>query len=127
MHIIRLRGPWDVINPESGAICRVQWPLTLSALPAPLAAGRLTVQRKFHRPTGIEPHDVVALQVLSIIPVVAASLNASPLSIGAPGDSVEVTKLLQAHNLLSIQLQMDCGLIEDLAKSMLDVQLEITP
>ncbi len=126
MHIIRLRGPWEVVNPESGATCRVHWPLTLRAIPESLAASRLTLRRNFNRPTGMEPHESVVLRVCSSVRLAAVGLNQTALPVCTPSDTVDVTRLLRPHNALIIQLRMDPTATVDPAQSMLDVQLEIS-
>lgn len=126
MHVIRLRGPWEVIDPDSGAICRVSWPLTPDAIPIVGSACCLTFLRRFHRPTGIEPHEMVTLLTSATAPITAASLNASPLWVGTHVASVEITELLQERNLLAIELQIDLEQIQNPAASILDVQLRIS-
>ena len=85
MHSIRLREPWES-EPVDGA------------------AGRVRLGRRFGRPTGLGPSDVVWLVVEGTAPYGSVSLNGSLLG-EAPG-RFDVTAELAERNRVTIEVDL---------------------
>ncbi len=79
MHVIRLRGPWQQ---------------------EPLPGGLIRYSRRFHRPTGLESGERVYLVVGK---AAAGEITLNGQSFAAGSDRSDITELLAANNLLSIE------------------------
>ena len=87
MHTIRLRGPWEQ---ESLAGELVRW------------------TRRFHKPTGLDDNSRVWLVIENVAGEIDVTLNGRPMHLAdsaamAP-TRLEITALLQSHNVLSLTL-----------------------
>ena len=82
-HPIRLRHPWES---------------------QPLATGQILYRRRFNRPTGLELHEQVALEIDRTMVAADVSLNGHPLGQIKPAEffSADITELLAAANELTI-------------------------
>ena len=134
MHIIRLRGPWEIYLPGSEQPRRMDMPATWQTLlglaadiPLPSTARLL---RHFGLPTGIAEGDRLNL-VLESAAACQIELNGQPLgSIGPsqPCSSFDVTSLLNARNELVILLELPPreNMPPESSCPVSDVRLEIT-
>jgi hypothetical protein len=135
MHIIRLRGPWDIYLPGSEQPRRMEMPATWQVLlalaadiPRPSSARLL---RRFGLPTGIVPGDRLHFVLESSAPC-QIEINGQPLGNIAPSQrssSFDVTALLNARNELVIVLEIPPRDFLPPASScpVSDVRLEIVP
>ncbi len=99
MHSIRLRDPWET-EPARGD------------------SGRVRLGRRFGRPTGLGPSDVVWLVVEGAAPSGVVTLNGSPLG-EAPG-RFDVTTELAERNHVTIEVDLP-----DAGPPRFEVRLEI--
>jgi hypothetical protein len=119
-HRIRLRGPWEVQwldalsaqhagsgQPQQSE--RVHLPAEWEQLIAG-RSGRVRLTRRFHKPSGLEPEEEVAL-VFDDLPVLATiSLNAEQvgqLAGRTAAERIVVTERLQSVNTLEIELEIN--------------------
>ncbi|HEX4415628.1 MAG TPA: hypothetical protein VH107_18490 [Lacipirellulaceae bacterium] len=142
MHVIRLRGPWQVIPlarflPQSDgtyleveqalpAECRASMPADWSATLGSDFLGRVRYVRPFHKPTGLEPGERVFLVVEAARTDAAVTLNRKSLGQvrrdGAPL-RVDVTELLGGDERLEIVVEHATE--EDIGGLVGEVRLEI--
>ena len=107
MHIIRLRGPWEVVPME----IRGATPLRLM-LPgnwrAPLGdyTGRVQFRRRFHRPTGLGGDSRVALAAAALPSQRLGLCNDELLSADESLERYDLTRHLATENLLVIELTL---------------------
>ena len=132
-HTIRLRGPWRMTVAAPGADASERSLTIDAAAPheTPGFAARLRhstrLQRRFQRPTGLEPTTRVELHVASLPADVTVVLNGEPLGrlAGSPG-SFDISQRLEFTNQLELVL---AALPEDSPAEAwpIDVRLTITP
>ena len=122
-HIIRLRGPWEVVGQQSVQHPRqLRLPLSaseeyLTGLDAPI-----TLKRRFHCPTGLEQDQRVFVAIDAVLDVIRVRLNQRDLQ--DTGDlRFSVGQLLET-NLLEITIEHPSGAVPTV-DVMLDVRLEI--
>jgi hypothetical protein len=107
MHIIRLRGPWEVLPLE----IRGPTPLRLM-LPgnwrAPLGdyTGRVQFRRRFHRPTGLGGDSRVALAATALPSQRLVLCNDELLAADTNQERYDLTRHLATENLLIIELTL---------------------
>lgn len=143
VHTIRLRGPWRLFSepPADPLAVHVKMPCTAAELLAgfPQLVGMLTLERRFHQPTGLMAGTRVDL-VLDAFPVRAMSsekaslevesirLNGRELSgaMRAVPLRVPIGDILQASNVLELVLQVSSNATPpDMEQTIGDVWLEI--
>jgi hypothetical protein len=124
IHVIRLRGPWQVepieryIRCSDGCIERSIDKLPLGAratMPADWVDvwgrdffGRVCYRRTFHGPTGLESGERAMLVVEPPQSHGTIVLNGTPLgqvASGGPGVRIDITSLLQVRNQLEIVVE----------------------
>lgn len=124
-HAIRLRGPWQyeplartvllpdgTTEPEPGElpppgriIIPSDWGETLGAD----FRGRVKFLRRFNRPTGLDPLHRVFIVIEQIDAFGCVSLNEASLGeipAVASQTQFEITKLIQPHNILCIEVEL---------------------
>jgi beta-galactosidase/beta-glucuronidase len=124
-HIIRLRGPWQYqviartmrmpdgssqdesgdLPPPGRARMPADWGETLGAD----FRGRVSYNRTFNRPTGLEEGQRVDLVVEQVDAFGAVTLNGQPLGEVRLADAAArfiITSLLQPHNELAIEVEL---------------------
>lgn len=111
-HVIRLRGPWESDRGRVKLPC--DW-LTAFGLDS----RKVTLARRFNRPSGLDSGERVLLRVVSPHQLAAIWLNDVALS---STDAVDITDQLADKNLLSVEL-VGSGRAD---QSLLEVQLEIS-
>ena len=121
MHIIRLRGPWqleplaryvaradgsyDRTTADLPAAFQATMPADWSATLGPDFVGVVRYARNFQRPTGLEPGDKVWLVVeppRSTATVRLADQDLGTVSHGEPAARFDITQLMADHNDLEI-------------------------
>lgn len=106
-HTIRLNGPWEMTTPSTDQPRRVKlpadWPLVLSAC----ETGPSTLQRWFHRPTGLDDTTAVQLVLTSLPCRGSVSLNDARLGDFQAGqrDAFDVGKRLTPRGCLKLSLE----------------------
>jgi hypothetical protein len=111
-HRINLRGPWKLeLGTDAAATAlKVRLPAEWSDLFAS-HSGRVRLSRTFHRPTNLQPTDVVELVFDQWPGAWAVSLNQEPIgkfrdaSAGAP-TRIAVTRFLQPTNVLAVESEI---------------------
>lgn len=125
MHVIRLRGPWQyeplartvlladgTTRAEPGELPPagdVQMPGDWGDSLGADFRGRVRYSRRFNRPTGLEPGDLVFITVDDVDAFGAASLNDHPLGAMRLGEGpfrFDVTELLERYNRLMIEVEL---------------------
>jgi hypothetical protein len=116
IHAIKLKGPWSIIRrpgdttstpysaPES-----VHLPVDWRSLFGHVA-GTAVFERRFNRPTGLTEEHRVRIVLRDVAGLHQVALNDAPLPIenGADGSQiVEITRRMESHNRLTIELQFD--------------------
>lgn len=130
MHVIRLRGPFDWMETESGSPPLPRVDVHLASLPAELSKARLL--RRFGYPTGIEPGDRIFLEAKQV-PAGTQLLLQGELLGEVPANGVsrfEVGMKLRPRNTLELLLPPLATVALDSEKpsdGWLQVQLEIVP
>ncbi len=113
VHTIRLRGPWQyaVVSPDHGdqpeearTWQTVRLPATWADLSEFDSSARIRLRRRFHKPTGVEPHEMVFLVVTINGQHVDLCLNNTPLVPTGSGHAEEfrITEHLAETNELSV-------------------------
>lgn len=118
-HRIHLKGPWDFLfNPSSAAGSQSQSIEGSARMPQawlPLfgeTAGTALFRRKFHRPTNLEPHELVMLVFTEVCGSAHVRLNDVPIgSFDARCEAVEfdITSALFPFNELAVEIAFDPG------------------
>ena len=115
VHRINLRGPWDYAwqEPNAGhhsvafAISgTVSMPQEWRSLFGDVG-GCARFQRKFHRPTNLEPHERVFIVLTEARGTGSVKLNETPLgefTANATEHKFDVTKALEPFNVLTVEL-----------------------
>lgn len=121
-HVIRLRGPWQLIAAEGGK-SRLKLPTSWEAFEQDVGCQvqEITLARHFHRPPRVDEGEPVGLAVQTPHQLLTLQLNGQPLTLA---DRQEVTSLVETRNELQITLRRSADKQED---SLLDVQLEFLP
>jgi hypothetical protein len=107
MHIIRLRGPWEIVPLE----IRAATPLRLM-LPgnwrAPLGdyTGRVQFRRRFHRPTGLGDDSQVLLAATALPSQRLVLCNDELVAADENQERYDLTRHLASENLLVIELTL---------------------
>jgi hypothetical protein len=130
VHRIHLKGPWEFAwlgaeNSHGANVAtsgRVQMPCEWRSIFGD-RGGRGRFSRRFHRPTGLEPGDVVRIVFAGIGGAATIGLNGEPLIPRREGttsptpepDSLacDVSLLLQPANRLVVEVEFDPGLNTD--------------
>lgn len=154
-HTIRLRGPWTILQSDeeatneqaSSAASRLAMPCSVQDLSA-AGSGSICLARRFQRPTGLTASSSVTLCVepscarngTPLVRVVAIVLNDErlatlPLAIlpsvepteseETPPWRLEIAKLLQASNLLCIEVELGVASAQPPQSEFGNVWLEI--
>ncbi len=129
MHVIRLRGPWDLIISNAAradSTRRLLFPVTVAEAHQASRDPQAKFQRRFNRPTGIARDEDVILRLRSSVPVQFVRLNKISLTIEPDGRSQDIRQLLVDHNVLIVRL--DLSTISDPRDDrnvLLEAQLEI--
>lgn len=121
-HVIRLRGPWRYLAAD-GRSGTVRLPASWSAIAG--HSPSLSLARHFHRPTGLESHEVVWLAVEGIAPT-AVRLNGECLVDAGLEEACwccDVTRRLALRN--ELMLEFPWPLPEGQTGEELDVGLVI--
>ena len=113
-HRIHLKGPWDFVwhasdtasgemRSRTGTVAMPQdWVSLFGAEP-----GTARFQRKFHRPTNLEPHERVLLILTEVRGAGSVQLNDQPVGeFRGCGAAIEfeLTAILNPFNVLSIEM-----------------------
>ncbi len=117
-HVIRLRGPWEYeplspsaasspsVQPSPG---RVKLPTDWADLRSRNLSGRVRFRRRFHRPTGLSPHQQVVIVVEQVPPATAVALDDRPLGqtreAGTPTE-FDITTRLRDSNVLTLEIEL---------------------
>jgi hypothetical protein len=110
MHVIRLRGPWEIVAAEA-ASKRVTIPCNPAEILGTGFNGQVRLIRPFNTPTNLEPHERVYL-VMEALPTTAGlTMNGTPLPCpaGAEPARIDITGLLALHNRLEVTLKLPGG------------------
>lgn len=100
-HTIRLHAAWKRVVPAGWGAAEQTVAVSLPDAELPrCTAASVTYHRGFNRPTGLAPQTVVHLDCGLLALASDVQLNGQPLPPGNP--VVEVTSLLQPHNVLEI-------------------------
>lgn len=110
IHRIRLKGPWEIVPPasSSGEFERHAMPQDWRTLFGPVA-GTSRFCRRFHRPTGLTPHDRVFIRFpegMGTISSVTINENEAVWDESDPS-LVDITSHLVNFNELSFLLSFD--------------------
>ena len=119
-HRIRLRGPWEVQwlgavstedaeNGQPQQRERVHLPADWEQLIAG-RSGRVRLTRRFHKPSGLEPEEEVALVFDDLPARTTISLNAEQvgqLASRTAGERIVVTERLHPVNTLEIEMEIN--------------------
>jgi len=116
IHSIKLKGPWSILRrPGDAAVTdgsgadTVQLPADWHTLFGPIA-GTAVFERRFNRPTGLSEGHRVRIILRDVTGLQQVELNEVPLSVendAAGLQFVEITRQLEPHNRLTIELQFD--------------------
>jgi len=110
-HRIRLQGPWQLEWIESGD--RATRTVRLPALRDELFAGRsgrVRLTRRFHKPTNLEPRDVVSVALEDVRGCTSLRVNdsiVSAVSESSGAAQFAITELLQPVNTLAIEVDIE--------------------
>lgn len=108
MHVIRLRKPWDRTDAPSAQRRRIDVPEPIDADEARSAVSTATYQRRFNRPTGLQPGTRVAMRITDWSgELQSLSLNGRELPVGPAPLEVDLSDQLQPHNRLELSLSPD--------------------
>ena len=101
-HIIRLRGPWTYRVLEQEQQGRIDIEQLNEILPT--ATGQIELERRFHRPTGLDDSTAVELVIGPTAHAREVQLNDVSLSIPPAAGELrfDVTSLLELNNVLRI-------------------------
>ncbi len=131
-HIIRLRGPWEVVveSASDARSVRIHMPATWNQLAAAGIHGETQFRRRFHLPTGLSPSQRVDLVIATASVSGSVLLNSESLGSLKPGSTesrFEVSDKLRPVNRLEISTLVPRE--SDLADSQPigEVRLEIYP
>ncbi|MBI1901165.1 MAG: hypothetical protein HYS13_08655 [Planctomycetia bacterium] len=120
-HVIRLAGPWQCarLNDDRSEtpVGRIALPADWSAIVGADFTGTLRFTRRFHVPTGLEPHERVWLVCDGADARGVVELNGRPLGEIAGyalAAEFDVTELLAETNLLSVDVELPRGAAEEL-------------
>jgi hypothetical protein len=112
MHVIRLRGPWELAPLDgSAASVRAEVPGDFGSLLGDGFAGTVRLLRRFNTPTNLDPHERVHLVFADLDPSATLTLNGAPLtrtSQQAFPERHDITAALKTHNVVEIQLPLPC-------------------
>ena len=134
-HIIRLHGPWSILDVSSwpladpianlaqvdrGSMTRLRVPWN-GERPDGLAAttGRLLLLRPFNRPTGLDERSSVALKL--DVGSAHTELWLNQTRLGDPNESFEISGLLENHNRLALFARLNSN--DDRSLAVNQVQL----
>jgi len=116
IHSIKLKGPWTIVRRPGDATVTdgsgadtVHLPADWQTLFGPIA-GTAVFERRFNRPTGLSEGHRVRIVLRDVSGLQHAALNDDPLSVenrAAGIQFVEITRQLEPHNRLTIELQFD--------------------
>ena len=128
-HRIHLRGPWDIaFEPMFGdEVVRRTLPNSWQQLFGNLSR-HAVFRRSFHRPTNLEPHEIVRLTFQGLRGTGRVFLNDFPLGPVNPGDprpSFDITMTLLPTNRLQVDLDFDPGMTPEPGGMYEAVALEI--
>ncbi len=128
MHVIRLRGPWELAIEAAASDASRRVPasqrITVPCNPGELLgadfAGQVRLIRPFNTPTNLDPHERVYLVLEGLPPAAVLALNGAALPCPADCDParVDITAGLALHNRLEVTLELPGG-------SLGEVRLEI--
>ncbi len=118
MHRIRLRGPWTKTLSCSSDAIRTSVPDRVALVDHPTGAAHLAdavqscitenvvvYERRFNRPTGLEPDTLVLLSIeMWLGKVIEISVNGHPLLIADAPFETDITQCLEPHNCLRVSL-----------------------
>lgn len=110
-HRIRLQGPWELqwIESADGASRKVRLPAPREELFAG-RSGRVRLTRRFHRPTNLEPHDIVTVTFDDVCVNPSLTINDSSVSAVSESSSsarFAVTELLRPVNTLTFEVDIE--------------------
>lgn len=113
MHVIRLRGPWELVT-EAAATDeprRVQVPCNPAELLGADFAGQVRLVRPFNTPTNLDSHERVYLVLEGLPPAAELALNGAPLRCpgGCDPARIDITAELALHNRLEVTLDLPGG------------------
>jgi hypothetical protein len=128
MHVIRLRGPWelvtDAVASDEPRRARESQRVTVPCDPAEILGTHFTGQvqliRPFNTPTNLESHERVYLALEGLPPAATLALNGAllPCPVGRNPARCDITAELALHNRLEVTLELPGG-------SLGEVRLEI--
>ncbi len=114
-HSMRLAGPWDfeVIRTDAGEppsqYGRIRLPLAWSEAFGNEFRGVVRLVRRFNRPTNLDPHECVCLEIEGCCANGRASLNGDPLG-SVPARSLrvdfDITSRIELNNTLEIEVEI---------------------
>lgn len=107
MHIIRLRGPWEIVPLEIRGATSLRLMLPGDWC-GPLGdyAGRVQFRRRFHRPTGLSDGSQVQLAIAALPLQRLVLCNDRLLAAGENEERYDLTHHLENENLLVIELAL---------------------
>jgi hypothetical protein len=112
MHVIRLRGPWELAPLDgSASSVRAEVPGDLGSLLGDGFIGPARLLRRFNTPTNLDPNERVYLIFADLDPAATLTLNGAPLPRPLQQTSLErhdITAALKTHNVVEIQLPLPC-------------------
>ncbi len=113
MHVIRLRGPWELVTEAAASVepRRVQVPCNPGELLGADFAGQVRLIRPFNTPTNLDPHERVYLVLEGLPPSAVLSLNGDtlPCPAGCDPARVDITAELALHNRLEVGFDLPGG------------------
>jgi hypothetical protein len=104
MHVIRLLGPWRIVSDVGGSSRTVKLPLDSSQ---ESTGGRVQLQRRFQRPTNLDPEERVLLMLPPGLRPTAVQLGDVLIATSRRLGNRPVwnlTEVLQRSNLLTLHL-----------------------
>lgn len=122
VHSIKLKGPWSIIRRPDHASSTDETTPESVHLPADWrmlfgdVAGTAVFERRFNRPTGLSEGHRVRIVLRDVAGLNHVVLNDVPLPLehGAAGSQVvEITRRMERHNRLTIELVFDPTLRSD--------------
>jgi hypothetical protein len=116
IHSIKLKGPWSMLRrpgdetvTDGSAMDTVHLPAEWQTIFGPVA-GTAVFERRFNRPTGLSARHRVRIVLRDVTGLQQVALNEVPLSVendAAGLQFVEITRQMEPHNRLTIELQFD--------------------
>ncbi len=105
-YIIRLQRAWQRLEwDDDETLLSNQGMMLPDELPLTDRCTSVTYERRFNRPSNLEPHEQVWLVTELLSKARRVALNEQPLACVPGANEVELTQLLLPHNYLQIYLE----------------------